>query len=107
MKKLYLKIHRVMMYGIEETIVTLCDEELVGKKLRKQGFSIWINPRFYKGRKVSQREAMRELRKATIANVVGERAVKVAIEVGLIDPDKVMRIGKVPHAQMVMMTPKF
>jgi hypothetical protein len=43
------------------------------------------------------------LENATIANLVGEIAVKCAIELGLIDPECVIKIKGIPHAQMVKM----
>ncbi len=38
---------------------------------------------------------------ATILNVVGEKAVSKAVELGLVDPSNVLKIGGTVHAQMV------
>ncbi|MCK4902596.1 MAG: DUF424 family protein, partial [Thermoplasmatales archaeon] len=40
---------------------------------------------------------------ATIANLVGEKTIKCAIELGLVDPDCIIKIKGIPHAQMVRM----
>jgi len=41
------------------------------------------------------------LRQATIANLVGERAVRCALANSFIEEANVIFIGGVPHAQMV------
>jgi hypothetical protein len=39
----------------------------------------------------------------TIANLVGERAVAVAIREGYVDDERILRIAGVPHAQLAKM----
>ena len=43
------------------------------------------------------------LKNATIANLVGNKTVQCAINMGLVDPKCVLRIKGVPHAQIVKM----
>ncbi|MEA2055591.1 MAG: DUF424 family protein, partial [Candidatus Thermoplasmatota archaeon] len=43
------------------------------------------------------------LNNATIANLVGEKTVNCAIEMGLVNPDCVIHIKGIPHAQFVKM----
>ncbi|MBU7032851.1 MAG: DUF424 family protein, partial [Theionarchaea archaeon] len=38
---------------------------------------------------------------ATILNLVGTRIVGKAVELGLISPENILKIGKTVHAQMV------
>jgi hypothetical protein len=42
------------------------------------------------------------LKQATIANITGERAVKFAIKLGIIDEKNVLKIGDCLLAQMVV-----
>ncbi|OYT28985.1 hypothetical protein B6U98_03495 [Thermoplasmatales archaeon ex4572_165] len=43
------------------------------------------------------------LKDATIANLVGETCIKIAINMDLIDQSNVIYIQGIPHAQMVRM----
>jgi hypothetical protein len=43
------------------------------------------------------------LEMATIANLVGERTIEIAVRRGFVDPGCVIDIGGVPHAQMARM----
>ncbi|MBS3749449.1 MAG: DUF424 domain-containing protein [Candidatus Thermoplasmatota archaeon] len=45
----------------------------------------------------------RFLKDATIANLVGEEAIKCAVGMGLVSEDCILRIDGIPHAQMVRM----
>ena len=45
---------------------------------------------------------MSYLRLATIANLVGEEVVRIAVEEGFIDESCVLRVDGIPHAQMVL-----
>jgi uncharacterized protein len=86
-----------------DLLIGACDEDLLGKKFEEGKFQIEVKKEFYKGEKVSTKVFKKFLEEATIANLVGNETVKAAIEIGLIDPDSVIKIKGVPHAQMVRM----
>jgi len=70
----------------------------------KEGkFRLRVKKKFYDGIRVNAETLKEYLEKATIANLVGEETVNCAIEAGIVDPDCVIRIQNVPHAQMVRM----
>jgi hypothetical protein len=43
------------------------------------------------------------LTRASVANIVGEEAVGVAIEAGLVDEDRVLHLDGTQHAQLLWM----
>jgi len=86
-----------------DILIGACDEKLIGKKFKEGKFQIDISREFYEGKKISIDALKKYLENATIANLVGEQAVKCAIELGLVDPDCVLKIKGIPHAQMVKM----
>ncbi|UCB58696.1 MAG: DUF424 family protein [Thermoplasmatales archaeon] len=86
-----------------ELLVGACDENLIGKKIEDGKFQLEIKKEFYDGERVSPDILKQFLAEATIANLVGETTIKVAIKMGLIDPDCIIRIKGIPHAQMVRM----
>ena len=97
---------RMKVYRVQgEVLVAVCDTEIVGRTFRdeERGLKLEIKESFY-GREEVDAESVKEmLRKATIANISGERAVKLAIEAGIVDEDRVLVIGECPHAQMVVL----
>ncbi len=98
-KGIYFKTYE-SRYGV---MVAACDAELSGKHLKFKKIDFFVNPRFYGEEKVSQEELVRLLRKSTSCNLVGQQAVECGIKAGLITEDNILKIGKVPHAQGVVM----
>ena len=86
-----------------DVLIGACDEKLIGKKFSEGKFQIEVRKEFYDGERINKEKLKRYLENATIANLVGEEAVRCAIEIGLVDPSCVIKIKGVPHAQMVKM----
>ncbi|ADT85156.1 MULTISPECIES: DUF424 domain-containing protein [Thermococcus] len=97
--KIYVKVYRVQ----GEVLLAACDEELMGKTFREGELKLEVKERFYKGELRDVEDLEKLLEEATIANLVGERCVGKAIELGYIDKDRVLYIQGVPHAQMAKM----
>ncbi len=85
-------------------LIGACDEKLIGKKFEEGKFHLDVSKNFYDGRRINTETLKKYLRDATIANLVGDETIKCAIDLGIIDPECVIRIKGVPHAQMVRMT---
>lgn len=85
----------------KHVVVAACDESLLGKTLQDGRLRFEISASFYKGDKVEIGEAVKCLREATIANIVGKRIVDRAIREGLVHPEGIIEISGVPHAQIV------
>ena len=86
-----------------DILIGACDEKLIGKKFSEGKFQIEVKKEFYDGERINKEKLKRYLENATIANLVGEEAVRCAIEIGLVDPSCVIKIKGIPHAQMVKM----
>ena len=85
-----------------EKIVALCDKELLGKVL-KEGETVLDleNYReFYEGEEASVEEVKEQLKDASSANLVGKKAVGVALGMGLAKEEDVKNIESVPHLQV-------
>ena len=87
----------------KDLLVGACDEKLLGKKFEDGKFQIEVKKDFYGGKRVTSEILKTYLVEATIANLVGQETIKCAIEAGIIDPDCVIKIKGIPHAQMVRM----
>ena len=86
-----------------DVLIGACDEKLLGKKFEEGKFQIHVKKDFYDGKRVTPEDLKKHLRDATIANLVGKETVECAIKAGIVDPDCVIKIKGVPHAQMVKM----
>lgn len=92
---------RVLRRG-DETLVVVCDRDLLGKILRRRGMKLEVKESFYKGEEASVEDCLNALREATIANLVGS-IVEHAIRAGIIERSCVFRFERIPHAQLVRM----
>ena len=93
----YFKAHR----HPEEVILTVCDEEILGQTFSEGDLRITVGEGFYGGDIIEEEELRTRLGTFTIINLVGNRVVDLAIAEGIVDPDAVMVIGGVKHAQAV------
>jgi hypothetical protein len=85
----------------KQTLLAICDLELVGKTLREGKIVFEVREEFYKGTKVTIDEAIGLMENCSIVNMVGQHIVGKAVEKGFVHPDAVMEISGVPHAQIV------
>ncbi|MDD4877451.1 MAG: DUF424 family protein [Candidatus Nanoarchaeia archaeon] len=91
MVRILIKIH-------PKGIVSLCDENLIGKTFETKTEKIEIIERFFKGEARSE-DFVAEILEATgNATIVGKNAVEFAVKRGFVDKNCVKKIGKVPVA---------
>lgn len=93
----YAKVHQ---HG-RDTLVAVCDEDLLGKTFIDGPIRIEVSREFYGGEKMRIEEAMEIAKRATIANFLGKNTVKYAIRSKLIHKDAVIEIASIPHAQLI------
>lgn len=86
-----------------ETILAAADSRLLGKELREGVLHLRIVKEFYGEVMVSRDTFVTSLRMCTIANLVGERVVKIAMMEGFVDEENIIYIEGVPHAQFAVM----
>ncbi|MFW5986968.1 MAG: DUF424 domain-containing protein [Methanohalophilus sp.] len=93
---MYLKEHRAG----DRLIVAACDQELIGQKLKHGNVVVEITESFYKGDIVSEKQVQSALGRATSANLFGKKTIECALECGMINPESIITINGVPHAQL-------
>ena len=81
--------------------MAVCDKSIIGKKFREGELVLKLDEGFYKGEDVCREEVIEALSSATIANISGERSIACAVDCGCIEPDNIIYIEGIPHAQMV------
>ncbi|MEM5836498.1 MAG: DUF424 family protein [Candidatus Aenigmatarchaeota archaeon] len=92
-----------VFFSKKDVVVAICDEELLGKKLKVEGkkLTIEVSEKFYGGKLVNEEVALKLLEKATIGNLIGKRCVELAEKNGFIIKENVILINGIPHAQFV------
>jgi len=86
-----------------EVLVAACDANLLGRTLREGELRLHVSS-FYEGEEVDEEDFVRQLRLATIGNLVGRETVEAAIRAGLVSKDGVLWIEGVPHAQLFVVS---
>ncbi len=86
-----------------ELVVAACDADIIGQTFRSNDLKIHVSEGFYRGDSGDEDMLVNRLEMATIVNLVGRKTVDIAIRHGFVDPDCVLMIGGVPHAQMARM----
>ena len=94
---MFMKIHRSPEGG---DIVAVCDRELINTTLRSETMTVTLYESFYGTTPASEAEVQDALLKAGNINLMGERAVSIAVGMGLVSRSCCIMIGNVPHAQV-------
>jgi hypothetical protein len=94
---MFLKVHRSRETG---DVVAVCDRELLNTTICHEKLSLTISEAFYGNTPVTENEIREVLKNAGNINLIGERSVNLAVEMGLLTRSGCIMIGKVPHAQI-------
>ena len=84
-------------------LVTVCDADIVGDTFENGDVSLTVNEAFYaeEADQADETTVVDALSRANIANIVGARAVEIAVEHGIIDETTVLDLGETQHAQLL------
>lgn len=82
-----------------DVVVTLCDEHIIEKVLDKKGIKLKVSKQFYGEQLVDEPTALKAMEKATIGNLIGDKAIEFAVKNGFVSKENVVVIDNVPHAQ--------
>ena len=86
---------RIIKYQ-DSTMINMCDVELIGMKLEQGDLVIDISKEYFQQEIIEEFQAESLLRLCSIANLVGERIVKLAIDLRFAKEISIKRISGVP-----------
>ncbi len=92
-----IKIHKTEG---NKMLLTVCDSELIDKKFEEGEKQLDLTSDFYKGDERSDQEVCDLMRNAYIINLVGEKAVALALKEELIDEAHIKKIDNISYAQI-------
>jgi hypothetical protein len=84
-------------------LVTVCDADIVGDTFENGDVSLTVEEDFYaeEADQADETTVVDALARANIANIVGTRAVALAVEHEFIDETTVLDVGDTRHAQLL------
>ncbi|ELY65170.1 DUF424 domain-containing protein [Natrinema versiforme] len=88
----------------EGLLVAVCDEDVLGETFEEDDLSLTVTEEFYGGETVDENAVVESLARAAVANIVGTRAVELAVEEGFVDEANVLEVGQTLHAQLLRMS---
>ena len=84
-------------------LVSVCDREVLGETFENGEISLTVTEEFYGGDHVDEESVVDSLSRAAVANLVGTRAVSLAIEYGFVEEGNVLELEETLHAQFLVM----
>ena len=97
-----MKIHVNVRKTQEETLVSMCDDDVLGRELDDGKIHLSVKKKFYEGDKIDSVKMEEYLDQASIANLVGRNCIEKAQELGYVDEENIITVEEVPHAQFVL-----
>ena len=85
----------------KNVLLSICDENLIGRTLTEGKIVFKITNEFYYGKKISVEQAISMIENSTIVNLVGNICVEKAIKKGFVHPEAILKIEGISHAQIV------
>jgi len=86
-----------------ERLLAACDAELLGMTFTEGDMRLRVSEAFYKGEFLTEEALLERMRSVTMMNLVGDRAVSVALASGYVSNDATITIDGVRHAQAVVL----
>ena len=81
-------------------VIAVCDAELLNTTITGSDLKVQIHESFYGTCQVNADDVEAALNKGDSINLMGERAVAIAIKQGLVSSNDCIMIGSVPHVQI-------
>jgi uncharacterized protein len=92
----------VKIHKSYRNVVAVCDSDLLGKKFEQGKLQIDLTGQFFNGEEMAEEQVISimedERTEDATFNIVGEDAVSLALKVGIISEEGIIRIGTIPLA---------
>ena len=97
----FIKIHKTY-----RDVVAICDSNLIGKTFEENNKQLHLKESFYKGERLNEEKAKQFIKKMSAEdstfNIVGEKAIKLALECRIISNKGIKEIQGIPYALVLM-----
>ena len=86
----------------EGLILVVTDKEIVGKLFEEGNKQLDLTKKFYSGDERDVEAVKALIPEAYILHLTGKNAVALGTELNLVDPQKIIWIANVPHAEVLV-----
>lgn len=93
------KIHKTIK---GETVLVVCDSDILGKCYEEDNLQLDLSSNFYKGKEMSEKRILNLLKTVRIAHLVGKKSIELGIKAGIIEKENIIKIKGIPHAEAVI-----
>jgi len=83
-------------------LVIVTDKELLDKKFKEGKLQLDLTVPFYQGEEMEESKVEKMLLGGYILHLTGKEIISLALKLELIQPDRVLVIQKIPHAQVML-----
>lgn len=80
-------------------VVVITDSEILGKKFEEGKLQLDLSKEFYKGEEMITEEILKILQKSYVVHLTGLHAVEIGVDLGIVDPERILIIQGIPHAE--------
>ncbi|PIN87667.1 hypothetical protein COV12_02545 [Candidatus Woesearchaeota archaeon CG10_big_fil_rev_8_21_14_0_10_32_24] len=86
-------------YGI---LLVVTDSNLIGKSFEEGKLQLDLTQDFYLGEKKTKEDIKLLLQKSRDVHFTGKESVAIGVELDLINPERILYVEGVPHAEVVL-----
>ncbi len=97
--RMIIKVHKTQD---GRKITALCDNDLIGKKFEEKNLQLDLTSNFYKGEEKTKEEIIELIKGSYILNLAGKKSTNLAIKLGIIRKENIIKIKNIPHAQAIL-----
>ncbi len=83
-------------------LVVVTDKDIIGKAFEEKKRQLDLTKKFYQGDLKSKEETKKIIVYARHVHLTGKGAVAIGVEMDMVDPEKILYIQKVPHAEVTL-----
>ena len=88
--------------GPHGLLLIVTDEEIIGKLFAENKLQLDLTKKFYQGTKKGKTAVMRLVSTAQHLHLTGKAAVALGIEMDLVNPDSILYVQGIPHAEVTV-----
>jgi uncharacterized protein len=100
-KEILLKTHKSYRF-----VVAICDKDLYGKSLHEDNKKLDLSGEFFNGEEMNAKETKEKIielvREDATFNIVGEKSIELAKELGMVTDKGIMTIKNIPYALVLV-----
>ena len=95
----FVVVHKRSPHGL---LLVVTDKSAIGGVFKEKGLQLDLSKDFYKGEEMNKEEVVKLIERSRHIHLTGGKAVGLGVEMGLVDPNRILRVGKMVHAEVVV-----